>query len=176
MTQPLRPGGPPETNRATRGDVRFLVGTVVAIVVAGVSIAAILWVITGGGRTASTRSGEYAAFSPGSADTLTRQVREGGPLFFADPLAGARGLWIDRERHALVAISVNAPGKDECAVRWRGSLDRYEDCDGLLYTSEQLDRFTSSVPTRGKQKGLFVVDLRRTIPAPEPPPQQPPKG
>ena len=156
--------------------MRFFVGTVVAIVVAGVAIAAILWVITGGGRQASTKPSDYVAFSPGNADTLTRQIREGGPLFFADPLAGSKGLWVDREQHALVAISVNAPGKDDCAVRWRGSLDRYQDCDRVLYTSEQLDRFASSVPTRGKQKGLFVVDLRRTIPAPEPAPQQPPKG
>ena len=40
MTQPLRPGGEPETSTATKGDVRFFVGTVVAILVAGLSIAA----------------------------------------------------------------------------------------------------------------------------------------
>lgn len=176
MTQPLRPGGEPETTKATKGDVRFFVITVVAIVVAGISIAAILWVLTQQGQDRSTKPTDYVAFSAGNAETLTRQVREGGPVFFADPLAGEKGFWIDREQGELVAISVNAPGKDECTVRWRGSIDRYQDCDGVRYTSEQLDRFTTNVPTTGKQKGLFLVDLRRVIPAPQPPPADPPKG
>jgi hypothetical protein len=176
VTQPLRPGGEPETTTATKGDVRFFVITVVAIVVAGISIAAILWVLTRQGQDPSTKPSDYVAFSAGNAETLTRQVQEGGPVFFADPLAGEKGFWIDREQGELVAISVNAPGKDACTVRWRGSIDRYQDCDGVRYTSEQLDRFTTNVPTTGKQKGLFLVDLRRVIPAPEPPPADPPKG
>ena len=161
MTQPLRPGGEPTTSRATKGDVRFFVLTVVAILVIGASIAAILWVLTRQGPDQTQRRTEYVAFSAGNAETLTRQVREGGPVFFADPFAGEKGFWIDRERGELVALSVNAPGKDECPVRWRGSVDRYQDCDGDRYTSEQLARFTTNIPTTGKQKGLFLVDLRR---------------
>jgi hypothetical protein len=176
VTQPLRPGGEPETSRATKGDVRFFVLTVVAIIVAGLSIAAILWVLTRQGNDPSTRRSDYVAFSAGSGETLTRQIREGGPVFFADPLAGSKGFWIDRENGELVAISVNAPGKEECTVRWRGSINRYQDCDGVNYTSEQLSRFTTNIPEQGKQKGLFLVDLRRLQPPPEPAPQQPPQG
>ncbi|MFM7616021.1 MAG: hypothetical protein ACKO72_00960 [Actinomycetes bacterium] len=176
MTQPLRPGGEPETARATKGDVRFFVTTLVAILVAGLSIGAILWVLSGRGGDPTGRRAEYTAFSAGNAETLTRQIREGGPVFFADPLAGEKGFWIDREQDELVALSVNAPGEDECAVRWRASVNRYEDCDGTRYTSEQLARFTTNIPQRGKQAGLFLVDLRRITPAPEPPPQQPPLG
>ena len=176
MTQPLGPGGDHASPRASKGDVRFFVVTVVAILVAGLSIAAILWVLSGRGGQPTGRTGEYTAFSAGNAETLTRQIREGGPVFFADPLAGEKGFWIDREQGELVALSVNAPAKDECALRWRASVNRYEDCDGTRYTSEQLARFTTNIPERGKQRGLFLVDLRRITPAPEPPPQQPPLG
>lgn len=168
MTQPLRPGGEPATPRASKGDVRFFVVTVVAILVAGLSIAAILWVLSGRGGQPTGSGAEYEAFSAGNAETLTRQIREGGPVFFADPLAGEKGFWIDREQGELVALSVNSPEEDDCPLRWRASVNRYEDCDARRYASEQLDRFTTNIPERGEQRGLFLVDLRRIIPAPEP--------
>ena len=68
MTQPLRPGGEPTTSRATKSDVRFFVLTVVAILVIGASIAAILWVLTRQGPDQTQRRTEYVAFSAGNAE------------------------------------------------------------------------------------------------------------
>jgi hypothetical protein len=55
-----------------------------------------------------------------------------------------------------------------------GLGEPYEDCDARRYASEQLDRFTTNIPERGAQRGLFLVDLRRIIPAPEPTSSPPP--
>lgn len=152
--------------------MRFFVTTAAAIVVIGLSIAAILWVLSRRGGDPGEQRATYRAFSAGQATALRRQVDEGGPVFHADLLAGSKGFWLDSERGSLVALSVNAPGKDGCVVRWRGSVDRYVDCDGVRYRSEQLSRFTADVPTRGAQAGQFLIDLRRI----QPPPQQPPSG
>ena len=172
MTQPLRPGREPAPTRATSGDVRFFLTTAAAIVVIGLSIAAILWVLSRRGGDPSEQRATYRAFSAGQASALRRQVAEGGPVFHADLLAGSKGFWLDTESGTLVALSVNAPGKDGCVVRWRGSVDRYVDCDGLRYRSEQLSRFTADVPRRGPQAGQFLIDLRRV----QPPTVAPPRG
>lgn len=172
MTQPLRPGHEPAPARATSSDVRFLLTTAAAIVVIGLSIAAILWVLSRRGGDPGEQRVDYRAFSAGQASALRRQVAEGGPVFHADLLAGSKGFWLDTESGSLVALSVNAPGKDGCVVRWRGSVDRYEDCDGARYRSEQLARFTANVPRRGEQAGQFLIDLRRL----QPPPASPPAG
>jgi hypothetical protein len=172
VTQPLRPGREPAPTRATSGDVRFFLTTAAAIVVIGLSIAAILWVLSRQGGDPSDQRATYRAFSAGQASALRRQVAEGGPVFHADLLAGSKGFWLDTEDGTLVALSVNAPGKDGCVVRWRGSVDRYVDCDGLRYRSEQLARFTADVPRRGAQAGQFLIDLRRV----QPPTVAPPAG
>ncbi|MBJ7382030.1 MAG: hypothetical protein JHC66_05515 [Acidimicrobiia bacterium] len=171
MNQPLRPGSPPTQNKATRGDVRFLVTTALAIVVIGCSIAAILWVLTGRSGDPKGDSKKTTVFSAGEAKALETQIEEGGPVFFADVLAGSKGFWLDSENGKLVALSVNAPGKRDCSVRWRGSIGNYVDCDKVNYKSIQLLRFESNIATTGNEKGLFIVDLRSPLPAIEAPPR-----
>lgn len=171
MNEPLRPGSPPTQTKATGGDVRFLITTALAIVAIGLSIAAILWVLTARGGDPAGDSEKTTAFSAGEAKALETQIAEGGPVFFADVLAGSKGFWLDSENGSLVALSVNAPGKKDCSVRWRGSIGNYVDCDKVDYMSSQLERFESKVTQTGKEKGLFIVDLRNPLPAISAPPR-----
>ncbi len=171
MNQPLRPGSPPTQTKASKSDVRFLITTALAIVVIGCSIAAILWVLTGRSGDPKGDSKKTTVFSAGEAKALETQIGEGGPVFFADVLAGSKGFWLDSENGKLVALSVNAPGKKDCSVRWRGSIGNYVDCDKVDYKSIQLSRFESRVPDIGNEKGLFIVDLSSPIPALSAPPR-----
>jgi hypothetical protein len=51
-------------------------------------------------------------------------------------------------------------------VIWRGSRDRFEDCDGERIRMDQLARYPVDIPERGPNKGQFLVNLSGNIPPP----------
>ena len=103
----------------------------------------------------------------GIARNLREKAQDGGPFAFAGN-SGDDGFWIAIEDGELVALKIQKPGTKDCNVLWRGSKDTFEDCNGDPIKSRQLARYPIEIPTKGKQKGVLLVDLSTTIPAPDP--------
>ena len=47
-------------------------------------------------------------------------------------------------------------------------MNRFQDCHGDRFTSEQLDRFEATIDVAGSGKGLLFVNLQKKLPAPSP--------
>ncbi len=146
----------------SRRDLPLVLFAAGAVVLAGVLMAAVLLFATS--RTDGPR--RYQPFEAGNAADLKRQLREGGPFFVADPFGGHRSILFGLEDGEVVALSNVAPGTKECTIRWRGSIDRFVDCEGTRLESTDLDRWGTSIPETGPRKGLLLVDLREKIDAP----------
>ena len=99
---------------------------------------------------------------------IKQSLREGGPYYVPDPFGGNRSILFALENGEVVALSNIVPGTKDCAIRWRGSVNRFQDCNGDRFTSEQLDRFEATVDETGSGKGLLFVNLRRKLTAPSP--------
>ncbi len=168
-----RPGGGPRPSRSRDAsrDRTLLLVTGGAVVMAGLLVAGLMLLVTrGGGRTPP------GPFSLGSAQGLTTNVNEEGPVYYPDPTGRSAGIWVDLEGGRLVALQVRDPA-DRCTVEWKApqegpsELGHYTDCHGLHLASEQIPRYASEVPGVGDREGLFLVDVRRVLPAPSPPPE-----
>jgi len=70
------------------------------------------------------------------------------------------------ENGQIVALSTVLPGTKDCAIRWKGQINRFVDCHGDRLRSVDLDRYSVSIGQSGSNKGLLLVDLRHNEPAP----------
>jgi hypothetical protein len=128
---------------------RLLVITATLAIAAGIIVAALLLLATGGGDA------PRGPFALGSARGLREEVRK-SPVYIADP-TGGEGLWLALHGKQIVALSAVPPGNSKtCTVRWRDSVNAYEDCKGERYDGDELDRFPLEV-----RKGSLYVDTRR---------------
>jgi len=146
---------------ARKGDTRLLVGATLAVVVAGLVVAAAILLLTG--RSGTPKLKKPTTF--GVAKQVRANIEEGGPLLYAGT-SGDTGFWIALEDGRLVAIVVQQPALG-CHVKWQATRDSFT-CKGRKVRSTQLQRYQVTVPERGEQKGDFLVDLRRVQPAPNP--------
>jgi hypothetical protein len=146
----------------SRSDTRLLLTATAAVVLAGVVVAVVL--LFASGRSSSPK--QYAPFRAGPEKEIARELREGGPFFFPDPFGGDKSVLFALEDGRVVALSNVLPGTRSCVLRWRGSIDRFEDCRGGRHTSTELDRFRTAVDAAGPDKGILKIDLRRKIAAP----------
>ena len=144
-----------------RGDTRILIVATVAVVVAGLVIAAAILLVTSRAKTPAVTG----PIPFGYAKSLKAKVKTGGPVAYAGT-TGDTGFWLAIERGDLVALKIRRPGTAGCNVRWAGSVDSFLDCNGKRVRTDQLARYPTEIPTRGGDKGILLVDLRHTIPAP----------
>ena len=149
---------------ASRSDARLLLTATAAVVAAGVIVAVVLLFATGQSNSPT----KYKPFSAGPAKAIKQQLKDGGPFYVPDPFGGNKSILFSLENGEVVALSSTTPGTKNCSIRWRGSVDRFQDCNGDRFTSEQLDRFQATVDEAGSGKGLLFVDLRKKLPAPTP--------
>jgi hypothetical protein len=163
----LRPSGVPTHGVVppSRRDLPLILLSGSLVVLAGLMIAGVLWLST-------SRSGgppeQYEPFPAGPAEAIKRSLEDGGPYYVPDPFGGSRSILLALEDGKVVALSINKPGEKDCVVRWRGSVNSFEDCDGTRLRSEQLARFETSIPTSGENDGILLVDLRTLQPPPTP--------
>jgi hypothetical protein len=141
-------------------DRRVLLFATVAIIAAGLLVAALILAVTG--RADTPEAVDPVPF--GFAASLRTKVETGGPVAYAGT-TGDTGFWLAIEDGRLVALKIKRPGTD-CNVRWRGSIDSFVDCNGDKVATRQLARFPTEIPKTGARKGNLLVDLRRTIPPP----------
>ena len=145
-----------------RSDFRLLLGATIAVLVGGILVAAAILTVTSRDKAPNVRVPQQF----GLAVAVHQQVREGGPINIAG-LSGNDGFWVATEHHQLVALLVNQPKPRACSLRWRGSLNTFT-CNGQPVKSEAMARYRSFVQKRGPRKGLFMVELRKVLPAPSP--------
>lgn len=154
-----RPGTAPSGARRSNTGL-LIVGTLLVLVV-GLVIAAAILLVTGRAKTPKMEG----LIRFGQAESLEKKARAGGPFAYAGS-TGDTGFWVALEDGELVALKIRKPGTTDCNVIWRGSRDRFEDCDGKAIRMDQLARYPVEIPKRGETRGQFLVDLSGNIPPP----------
>ncbi len=144
-----------------RGDTRVIVVATLAVLTTGLVIAGLILFITGRAKTPVVNG----PIPFGYARSLHASVKQGGPVAYAGT-TGDTGFWLALEDRQLVALKIRRPGTADCNVRWAGSVDSFVDCHGDHLRSQQLARYRTEIPRTGDRKGMYLVDLRHTIPAP----------
>ena len=142
-----------------QSDLRLLLGTTVAVLLGGIVIAAAILAITADGVPNLRRPQPF-----GLAVDLRKKVNEGGPLLIAG-LSGDDGFWITMENERLVPLLVRQRTPEPCILRWRGSKDTFT-CDDRPVDPSTMARYRTSVAENGPAKGLYMVELRKVLPAP----------
>jgi hypothetical protein len=149
---------------ASRTDTRLLIGAGAAAVLAGIVVAVVLLLATSQADSPT----EYEPFAAGPVRQLRKDLRDGGPFYFADPFGGNKSILFSLEGDNVVALATHTPDDEDCRVRWRGRIDSFEDCHENRLRSEQIGRFVTTVESRGGQGRIVFVDLRTELPPPEP--------
>jgi hypothetical protein len=150
---------------ASPSDRRLLLVTGAFVVLAGLLVAGLLFLATGGGQATPKPGPLYI----GLESDLRSMIHVGGPLYFAHPFGGT-GFWLTVEHGNLVALVARRPGIQSCTVKWESHRDAYIDCHGEALTSEDLGRYPVELPRGGVEAGGVIVDFRRVDPAPQPAP------
>jgi hypothetical protein len=146
-----------------KGDTRVIVLASLGVLVFGLVVAGVILAVTGRAKTPVIRG----PIPFGVANSIRQKAKDGGPFAYAGN-RGDDGFWVTVEGGKLVALKIQKPGVKGCNVVWRGSKDTFVDCNGNPVRVNQLARYPTSTPKTGRNKGLFLVDLSRTIPAPAP--------
>jgi hypothetical protein len=149
---------------ASRSDAKILLVATGAVILAGLLVAGVLLLAT----SQATSPTKYQPFPAGDAASIKQQLKDGGPYFFPDPFGGNKSILFALENGQIVALANVLPGTKSCTVRWRGSIDRFQDCHDHTLTSDQLDRYQVTVEQAGSGKGLLFVNLKHKEPAPTP--------
>lgn len=148
-----------------RSDVKPLLAASFVVVVLGLGAAVLILRATGRGNAPHTPR----PFAAGLEHSIRNDVKTGGPVYYNDPFGGYRGMLFTLEQDRLVAVATHTWNDNKCTVRWRGSIDRFVDCNGNRLTSDQLPRYPYTVPASGPAQGAVLVDVRTLLPPPAPP-------
>ena len=149
---------------ASRSDAKILLAATGAVILAGLLVAAVLLLATS--RASSPT--KYVQFPAGVAQSIKSQLKDGGPYFFPDPFGGDRNILLALEGGTVVALSDILPNTTDCRVKWRGSVNAFQDCHGDKLQSGELARYRTEIGLAGANKGELLVDLRQREPAPNP--------
>jgi len=149
---------------AAPDDRRILVFAGGLVVLAGLAIAALLFLVTGGTEQDPSATGPIFL---GLEPELAARTEEGGPSYIASPF-GEHGFWLDLEAGRLVALDIVRPGTRSCIVKWRATKDSYISCDGARLETTDLARFDVSIgsATPDAPADSVYVDLRLRESAP----------
>lgn len=113
----------------------------------------------GGGETPP-----YQPFFAGQSDRISRQIEDGGPVFYPDPRKGGRAFYLDVDGAQIIALHVVPPGGTiDCLVQWNQASRRYEDCHHAPLDRSALARFPVLTRQIGDKTSIFV-DLRAIQP------------
>ena len=146
----------------SREDTRILVFATLAVVVAGLLVAAVLLIATGRGGSPT----RYEPFEAGAAKDIERLLKDGGPYYVADPFGGQRSILFALEDGDVVALSTLVPNTTGCHVRIKNEGKTFVDCHGDILKSEELDRFVVTTKPNSNGTDILYVDLRTKQPAP----------
>jgi len=149
---------------AAPDDRRVLLFAGGIVLLAGLAVAALLFLATGG--TQETPSGSKPLFL-GLKRELVSKIKQGGPLYFASPF-GENGFWLDLENGKIVALDIVKPGTPDCQVKWRDPRNAYVDCNDHDLQATDLDRYHVTVGKLQKNapKDAVYVSLKIKEPAP----------
>lgn len=147
----------------SRSDRQIIIFATVLVLVAGLVVAGLIFVVTGGTKDTPKAAPLFLGLEP----ELSAKIDEGGPLYFANPFGG-KGFWLDAENNKLVAVAIDLPKGSNCLVKWRDTRKAYEDCYENKFQVGSLDRYAVSVGPVGKgsPKDSVYVDFRVRTPPP----------
>jgi hypothetical protein len=149
-------------------------GTRVILATAGVVLGLVIGIIvialaTGSG---SKEPRPYQPFFAGTADRVTKQIKEDGPVCYPDPHQGDKAFCLDLDGTTtpggtpgpprIIALHLVPPGgTPACLVQWDRTGKRYEVCHGAPVDRASLARFPVLTKEIGDKTSVFV-DLRAT--------------
>jgi hypothetical protein len=149
---------------ASRSDAKILLAAAGAVILAGLLVAAVLLLATS--RESSPT--KYVQFPAGVAQSIKSQLKDGGPYFFPDPFGGDRNILLAIEGGKVVALSDILPNTTDCRVKWRGSINSFQDCHGDKLRSGELARYRTEIGITGPNKDELLIDLRHREAPPNP--------
>jgi hypothetical protein len=149
---------------ASRSDAKILLAAAGAVILAGLLVAAVLLLATS--RESSPT--KYVQFPAGVAQSIKSQLKDGGPYFFPDPFGGDRNILLAIEGGKVVALSDILPNTIDCRVKWRGSINSFQDCHGDKLRSGELARYRTEIGITGPNKDELLIDLRHREAPPNP--------
>jgi hypothetical protein len=136
-----------------------------AAVVLGLVVGIVVVAVLHNGGSGSTPRA-YQPFFAGQSDRITKVIKDGGPVFYPDPLRGDRAFYLDLAGDQVIALHVVAPGGSPgCLVQWNRTARRYEDCHHAPVDPSALERFPVLTREIGGKVSVFV-DLRTITPPP----------
>ena len=146
----------------SRQDTRILVVATIAVVVAGLFVAAVLLLATGQGGSPK----KYEPFNAGAAVDIKNLVKDGGPYYVPDPFGGSRSILFALEDGNVVALSTVVPNTKDCRVRVKDEGKAFVDCHGDRLETTDLARYPTKVQPSSNGTKILYVDLRTLEPAP----------
>jgi hypothetical protein len=147
----------------SREDRPVIVIATVAVVVAGLLVAAVLLLATGRGTTPE----RYEPFEAGAAKSIRQNLKDEGPFYVADPFGGNRSILFALEDGDIVALSNVVPNTRDCRVTIKNEGKAFVDCNGDRLRSTELARYVTSTRPSSNGTTLLYVDLRHKEPAPD---------
>ncbi|MEW6474494.1 MAG: hypothetical protein AB1679_19750 [Actinomycetota bacterium] len=142
---------------------RVIVATAGVVAGLAVGIVAIAIINAGGG---GAEPQPYQPFFVGTADRVSKQIRDGGPVCYPDPKRGERSFCLDLDGDRFIAVHVVPPGgTTACLVQWDRKDKRYEDCHDAPVDRNTLARFPVLTREISDKVSVFV-DVRETTPPP----------
>jgi hypothetical protein len=144
-------------------------GTRVIVATAGVVLGLAVGIVAVAVINAGRGGGQPQAYQPffvGTADRVTRQIKDGGPVCYPDPKRGERSFCLDLDGDRIIALHVVPPGGTAtCLVQWDRTGRRYEDCHDTPVDRNSLSRFPVLTREISDKVSVFV-DVRTTTPPP----------
>ena len=147
-----------------RDDLRLLLISGAAVVLAGLFVGALLLVSTD--RQGGGTPDEPEPFKAGRAEDIEESLREEGPYYYADPFGGDDSIVFALEDGEVVPLAVNQSDMRDCSVKWKAQLEKFV-CGDERFDSTDLERFEATVPAAGDDEGVLIIDVRTRLPAPE---------
>ena len=146
----------------TRQDTRILVVATLAVVAAGLFMAAVLLFATGRGGSPTN----YEPFNAGAETTIHRNLKQEGPFYVADPFGGSRSILFALEDGKVVALSTVVPNTKDCRVTIKDEGKEFVDCHGDRLKTTELARYVTTTQPSSNGTELLYVDLRKLEPPP----------
>lgn len=147
----------------SREDRPVIIVATIAVIAAGLLVAAVLLLATGRGGPPK----QYEPYEAGAETTIKRNLKAEGPYYVPDPFGGDRSILFAIEDGQVVALSTIVPNTDDCRVTIKNEGKSFVDCHGDKLQTTELDRYLTTTRPSSNGTDILYVDLRTKLSAPD---------
>jgi hypothetical protein len=147
----------------SREDRPVIIVATIAVIAAGLLVAAVLLFATGRGGSPEA----YEPFEAGAVQSIRSNLKDEGPYFVPDPFGGDRNILFAIEDGQVVALSNVVPNTEHCVVNIKNEGKSFVDCNGDRLQSTELARYVTSTRPSSNGTRLLYIDLRKRLSAPD---------